>query len=225
MAGPAVERSDFDSDIYGVEFHRVTVADAGRIAEALERLPDTGLIVDAKVPADDLATIDALVGLGFQKASVLVEFGAAPDPDATTDAGAARVLTLSEADLDAHAGAFRFQRLMQDGRVPRGKTEELMRRWISNSLAGRREVIAIGRNFCTYSVADRRLTIDLLSCLDRGRGIAGRLMRAIHAEASTRGCDEVRVTTEAENVTALRVYQAAGFQPVASWAAMHLVRP
>ncbi len=99
-----------------------------------------------------------------------------------------------------------------------------MRRWITNSLGGRREVLAIGRNFCTFAVEGARLTIDLLSCPDAGQGVAGRLLTSIHAEAATRGCTELRVTTEAENVAAMRVYLRAGIVPVRSWAAMHMVR-
>lgn len=221
----AIVRSDFDSDIFGVAFHRVARLDPAAIADALRDLPETGLIVDAKVPADDFELIGKLTRLGFQKASVLVEFADTPDGSAKNEESVSRELRLDASDIDAHAKAFRFQRLMQDNRIPREKSVELMRRWIANSLAGRREVVAIGRNFCTYSASAGRLTIDLLSCLDQGKGIAGRLLNAIHAEATARGCQEVRVTTEAENVIAMRVYMAAGFSPVAAWAAMHLVRP
>ena len=108
--------------------------------------------------------------------------------------------------------------------MPAEGAVELMRRWITNSLAGRREVLAIGRNFCSYAVDDARLTIDLLSCPDAGQGVAGRLLTSIHAQAAARSCVEMRVTTEAENIAAMRVYQRAGFVPMQSWAAMHLVR-
>ena len=219
-----IVRSEFDSAVFGVPFYRVTATDPAALPAAFQGLPAGPLIVDAKVAADAVDMIGALDSLGFRKASTLVEFAAAPSGDAGQDDDVARMLDLSEADLDEHARGFRFQRFRQDPRLPRERSMALMRQWIANSLGGRREVLALGRNFCTFAVDGGRLTIDLLSCPEAGRGMAGRLMRAVHAEAAARGCGEVRVTTEAENTVAMRVYLRAGFLPVSSWAAMHLVR-
>jgi hypothetical protein len=225
VPGSGVVRSDFDSDVFGVEFYRVISNDVELIRSATDALPKEGVIVDAKVPADDMGLVAGLDAIGFRKVSTLVEFETKPAAGSAADPDLSRSLELGSEDLEAHATGFRFQRLMQDVRIDRARTSELMRRWIVNSLAGRRETLAIGRNFCTFSVHDGRLTIDLLSCLDKGQGIGARLLRCVHAEAAARGCTEVRVTTEAENITAMRLYSAAGFRPVAAWAAMHLVRP
>lgn len=225
MPGPGVVRSDFDSEIFGVDFYRVVSNEIGLVRHEIEVLPRERLIVDAKIAADDLGLVAGLGAIGFRKASTLVEFETKPAADTAADPDLSRSLELGSEDLDAHARGFRFQRLMQDVRLDRARTTELMRRWIKNSLAGRRETLAIGRNFCTFSVDRQRMTIDLLSCLDKGQGIGGRLLRSVHAEATARGCTEVRVTTEAENIGAMRLYSAAGFRPVAAWAAMHLVRP
>lgn len=224
MPGRAIVRSDFDSAAFGVEFFRVATREAAAIADAVLSLPEGPLIVDAKVAADDFAMIAVLDAAGFRKASTLVEFGASPDKARSPDSDVRREVSLTASDLDAHAQGFRFQRFRQDSRIPAAGSVELMRRWITNTLAGRREVLALGRNFCSYAVDGSRLTIDLLSCADAGQGVAGRLLTAIHAEAAARGCSELRVTTEAENIVAMRVYLRAGFVPVRSWAAMHLVR-
>lgn len=224
MDGAAIVRSEFDSEIFGVGFFRVVRMDGAAVRDALSRLPDRPLIVDAKVPADAFEMIAALDAAGFRRASTLVEFSAVPEPRSGRDTAVARALSLSEDDLDTHAHGFRFQRFRQDARIPAEASVRLMRRWIANSLAGRREVLAIGRNFCTYAVDGERLVIDLLSCPDGGQGMAGRLLEAIEAEAAMRGCRELRVTTEAENVAAMKVYLRAGFRPALAWAAMHLVR-
>ena len=225
MPGSGVVRSDFDSEIFGVDFYRVVSNEIDLVRSAIEALPEKGVIVDAKFPADVLSLVSGLDDLGFRKVSTLVEFETKPAGDTAGDPALSRSLKLNPEDLEAHARGFHFQRLMQDVRMDRARTVELMRRWITNSLAGRRETLAIGRNFCTFAVVERRMTIDLLSCLDKGQGIGGRLLRSVHAEAAARGCTEVRVTTEAGNIGAMRLYSAAGFRPVAAWAAMHLVRP
>ena len=224
MTGPGIVRSEFDSEIFAVNFFRVVSDDAAVITQAAKALPDGPLIADAKVAAGDFEAISALGAAGFRKISTLVEFAAEPKAGVMAGDGVARQLVLSEGDLEAHAQGFRFQRFRQDPLIPANRSVELMRRWIANSLAGRREVLAIGRNFCSFAVDRNCLTIDLLSCLDAGQGMAGRLLDAIHAEAVDRRCSELRVTTEAENVAAMRVYLRAGFSPVLSWGAMHLVR-
>ncbi|MEQ9040545.1 MAG: hypothetical protein RIE24_19560 [Silicimonas sp.] len=224
MGEPAIVRSAFDSDIFGVEFFRVVTPDTAAVVEAVRNLTAERFILDAKFPADELDRAAALDAAGFRKASTLVEFATAPYPRATRDPEQASELRLGDDDLDAHAAGFRFQRFMQDGRIPKAGSEALVRRWIANSLSGRRETLAIGRNFCTFAVDEGRLTIDLLSCLDTGQGMSGRLLACIHAEAASRGCGEVRVSTEAENAPAMRAYVRAGFRPVRSWAAMHLVQ-
>lgn len=218
---PALERLSFDSEIFGVDFFRVATTDAGQVAALVARL-QVPAIVDAKVSADDKGRIAELDALGFRKVSTLVEFSSSATAG-NLDGDARDHLTLDADDLDEHARGFQFQRFAQDGRIPRERTVEFMRAWIANSLAGRREVVAIGRNFCTYAVQGQRLTIDLLSVVDGGKGIAGRLLKSIRAIAGLRYCAEVRVATEAENIRALRVYIGAGFVPVAGWAAMHLV--
>lgn len=223
MAGAAIERSEFDSEVFGLDFFRVAVPDANRVAIELTKLPQNGAVVDAKLDAGDFVTLGRFDALGFRRAATLVEFASQPLAG-TAEFDVQRSLLLDPDSLDAHARGFRFQRFAQDSRLPVEKAVELMRRWITNSLAGRRETMAIGQNFCTYDVADGRLTIDLLSCIDRGRGMAAQLLGAIHQEAAARGCHEVRVTTEAENVTAMRVYMSGGFRPRAAYAAMHLVR-
>lgn len=224
MNGCAIVRSEFDSEIFGVEFFRVVGRDPGKIEAELRALPSGPVMVDAKVDADSFDLISCLNGAGFRKASTLVEFSTVPDADATPDPEQSANLILGNGDLDAHANGFRFQRFAQDDRIPKDSVVALMRNWITNSLAGRRKTLAIGRNFCTYTVEGGCLTIDLVSCLDTGQGMTGRLLGALHAEAKARGCREMHVTTEAENVSAMRAYTRAGFKPVRSWVAMHLVR-
>jgi hypothetical protein len=224
VAGAPIIHSEFDSGIFGVPFYRVLDAGAAGLAEALDALSGGAVIADAKLPASDLAAAARLSALGFQKASTLIEFGGAPAGGQVPDPDLRHELSLSHEDLASHAQGFRFQRFRQDARIPEARSVTLMERWIDNSLGGRRETVAIGRNFCTFAVSGERLTVDLLSCLDTGQGVAGRLLAALHGIAGARGCRDIRVATEAENLAALRTYLRAGLLPVETWAALHLVR-
>lgn len=224
MPGTIIELSEFDSDVFGLPFYRVLDADAGAVAEALKGLPSGPAVVDLKLPASDPDETARFAALGFRKASIMVEFEAPPLVSALPDPKLARTCALSGADLTAHAAGFRFQRFRQDGRLPAERSIDLMRRWIANSLAGRRETLAIGPNFCTFSADDTCLTIDLLSCIDQGQGMAKRLLTSFHAEGQARGATILRVTTEAENARAMHSYARAGFVPVRSYVAMHWIR-
>ena len=221
--GRVLEWCEFDSEIYGVDFYRALTSDVGLVADAIAAL-QAPTVVDLKLDSSDPNIVDAFAALGFRKASVLVELELKVSSNVVADKEALDRLELKDADLEAHAQGFRFQRFRQDGRLPEAASVRLMRSWIANSLAGRRETCAIGRNFCTFSVAEKRLTIDLLSCIDQSQGVAGRLLDSVHSEAAQRGMSEIRVTTEAENVAALRTYVRAGFRPAKSWAAMHYVQ-
>jgi hypothetical protein len=98
-----------------------------------------------------------------------------------------------------------------------------MARWIENSLSGRFKVASIGRNFCTFGLAGDELAIDLLSCLDARQGFATRLLHSLATSAAATGAKRIRVTTEAENLGAVRLYLSCGFFPVRSTVCMHRV--
>jgi hypothetical protein len=53
-----------------------------------------------------------------------------------------------------HAGNFRSDRFSQDPLLPEEGVRTLYRRWIGDSLSGRKRVAHDGKDFCTY--AERR---------------------------------------------------------------------
>ena len=59
-----------------------------------------------------------------------------------------------------------------------------------------------------YAVPSLGIAIDPAS---RGRGYARLLMLFLHAAARGRGADRVRLTVDADNETALRLYRALGY--------------
>ncbi len=226
MTTKSLSYSEFDSDVFGVRFIRVTSVDAAELADELEEEKSTGpMMADAKIAAGDTARERRLIGLGFRRVTTQVEFTAiigiqwiGAQAAAVTDS-----LVLDATDLTAHATSFVFSRFLQDPFVPRADAVRFMEAWISNSLSGRRKVVAIGKNFCTYQLRETSLEIDLLSCLDRRGGIATRLLSAIRTIAANAGLPAVHVVTEGENVPALRTYMSSGFFPSKATLVFHLV--
>ena len=64
----------------------------------------------------------------------------------------------------------------------------------------------------TYEVSNGVLEIVTLDAVRQWAGTGTALVGAAVAEAASRGCSEVRLTTTNDNVDALRFYQRRGFQ-------------
>jgi len=226
MSGGSLYFSSFDSDVFRVPFFRLTSVDAAELADELQVEKSKGpMIADAKIAAGDVAQERRLIGLGFRRVTTQVELTATIGTQwsGAQAAGFTDSLVLDATDLTAHAASFVFSRFLQDPFIPRADAVRFMETWINNSLNGRRKVVAIGRNFCTYQLRETALEIDLLSCLDRRAGIATRLLSAIRTIAANADLPAVQVVTEAENVPALRTYVLSGFVPSKATLAMHLV--
>ena len=64
----------------------------------------------------------------------------------------------------------------------------------------------------TYEVRDGVLEIVTLDAVRQWAGTGTALVEAAAAEAASRGCPEVRLTTTNDNLDALRFYQRRGFR-------------
>jgi ribosomal protein S18 acetylase RimI-like enzyme len=85
------------------------------------------------------------------------------------------------------------------------------------------QVAVDGRNFCSFRPRERRLSIDLLSVLDKRRGIGRDLVSAVLAEAARRGSGRVEVVTECGNAASWRLYLGCGFRPEGFTDCLHFV--
>lgn len=222
MVDQALVHSSFDSEIFKMRFLRVVDPNPTKVLEELES-ENGPIIVDLKIDAFNQKKITEFLRLGFRKSTTLITLlrpvdSAAVDPEAT------RKIFLSDTDLTDHAKGFIFQRFKQDPAFSSQIITHFMRTWVKNSLGGRRDTLAIGKNFCTFYTDRDTLKIDLVSVLDRGQGIGKRLLSSVMAVAAQKGLSNLEVTTEAENTHALRLYIQSGYVPNASWVALHLVR-
>ena len=233
MPRSALVYQAFDSDVFGVPFYRLSDPASVRVAEDIAALSDQGdFIADAKLPMGEAQAIAALERLGFRRICSQVELSHdLAESGAMKSVPAARLadrLALEAESLSAHAAGFRFARFLQDPLLPQAASRRLMERWIANSLSGRCKLAVIGSDFCSFKDKGAELVIDLLSCLETGRGHASGLLQAVLAHARDKGAERVRVVTEAENRPAMRTYRRNGFRPSApdggTALVLHLVR-
>lgn len=220
---------EFDTECLGLPCWRlkppIEKADLEALAGERRR---GGLFADAKLPAADVAGASRLLEAGFTKACVQVELrhdlrvvdgGAEP---CSGTAGEHDHLALQPDDIEGHAAHFVTSRFRQDVRIPEARANHLYARWIANSLAGRKRVFSIGRDFCTYEDKANVRTIDLLSVLDKRRGHARALLISLLDDARRRGLAAVHVVTEVENAAARAVYRSVRFEMVEFHTCLHL---
>ena len=232
MTGSALVYQAFDSDAFGVPFYRL--ADRAdprlppRLADEIAALSAAGpVVVDAKLAEHERDATAALKALGFRPVCMQIGLSHDLETDGTmrgsSDVRIVPRLDLDAATLRAHARGFRFARFLQDPCLPRAASQRLMARWIANSLGGRRSVAALGHDFCSFEDRGREVVIDLLSCLETGKGHATALLQAVLAHARDQAAGRVRVVTEAENRRSLAVYERNGFRRGGRFVVLHLV--
>lgn len=224
--GGALERQAFDSEAFGFPWYRVVDVAAPALAAEVAGLESAGpYAIDAKLPAEALDQARLLQGLGFRRICTQFELR---HPLAATQAVPgvefSDQLALPDDLLWRHAGNFTSDRFSQDPLLPEQGVRTLYRRWIGNSLAGRKRVAHDGRNFCTYAERPDGWSIDLVSVLDPGRGIGARILAALVARAGGRGAPSFSVVTECENRAAWRLYLKSGFAPARFVSVFHKVR-
>ena len=219
MRDRAIVACEFDTRALGIQTFRIVDSRADWRSE-VAGLPSPSLC-DVKIDADEHELRLALEAEGFRHVVTQTTLHARPSAEQTHGVALASQLSLSEQDLDAHARNFTLSRHAADTRLPRSGSFKLMRRWVANSLGGRREVLHAGFNVLTFEERGPELVIDLLSVMEPRRGHGVRLVQAAREEAERRSLNGVTVTTEASNIAALRTYLRGGFLPVGASLAMH----
>jgi GNAT superfamily N-acetyltransferase len=220
--------SAFDADAFGVPFYRVQQIDPGSIGDELRaiRNRERAVIVDAKLPADDVTNAALLWSLGFRKVcmQIVLRHDLRSVPAPADGVAVASTLDLPESVIAQHAANFTFDRFNLDPLIPHEGTVRLYANWIRNSVGGRKQVVHSGTDFCTLAVRGESASIDLVSVLSHGKGIGRRLVAGAIRYAQQQGATELFVTTECENTRAWNLYQRNGFVPFKYTSAFHLVQ-
>jgi len=227
VSNDQVSASTFDAEAFKIPFYRVHRIDA-TLPERISALvrDHQELVVDAKVSADDVAAAAVLWSLGFRKVCMQITLARALAGTATS-ASPARVsarLDVDDATVMRHARNFTFDRFSLDPLLPDEGVRRLYFRWIRNSLGGAKQVVHVGDDFCTMTVAGAVGKIDLVSVLQQGQGRGRQLVESACRLAVESGAERLLVTTECENTRAWTLYQRCGFVPFEFTSVFHLVR-
>jgi len=205
---------EFDQTFFQRPCYRLrpTVTDA-EWSEFDRLAREISIFADLKSPASDLETASDALTRSFRKICTQVELSHhltkvdSADRVVVTDS-----LALANDEHRAHAEHFLTSRFRQDPHIPSEVANNLYAAWIANSLGGRKRIASLGVNFCSFDDKDGVRHIDLLSVLDKGRGYATELLRAVASDAKSSGLRKILVTTEVENEPAMKAYRAAGFE-------------
>jgi GNAT superfamily N-acetyltransferase len=218
--------SHFDEEFLGVRCFRLTPPVTQEDLNALQALTrETPLFADVKLPVGDAAAARELLLSGFRKVCTQVQLhhDLTRLPDAAEAAGIADRLELPATAISAHAANFATGRYRQDARLDPERAIALYARWVENSTSGGKRVAYLGQDLCTFEDHGDTRQVDLVSVLAKRQGRGRSLMHTLLADARATAQESARVITEAENIAAMRLYLASGFQVEAAYSCFHFL--
>jgi dTDP-4-amino-4,6-dideoxy-D-galactose acyltransferase len=219
-----VELLPWDTDFFGVTIGRARVQASDEVETEIGAARAAGVecLYVVVAQADGAATGSIVKSGGVLTALRIVHERtgdpALTRPSSVREAGVddeARVVDMSR----SLAGASRFA---QDLRFTRGRIEEMYRLWAVTDLRdGDVFVGTDGGGMVTMSTRDDTAVIGLVYVdpAARGTGLGRALLSAAVGRANER---TVTVATDARNLAALRLYEAAGFRARSIDAILHL---
>ena len=218
-------RQGFDSEAFGLDYYRVIHFDYDALArESLALTPP--FMIDAKLPAQDIAGSKDLQNIGFRKICVqptyVLELSGNPGVAAGEPQGK---VDMAQAELGAHAANFPFSRFGLDPRVTDAERITHQRKWLVNTMSADDILKFLEQGaFVSFKIREGAVVIDLVSALASARGKGSLLIGRLKAWAAHTGHSRIEVTTECENIPAGLFYQKNGFRLDRAVAAFHMRR-
>lgn len=224
---------EWDSNFFGVRVGIVnglllTEASLADILQwcATERIRCLYFSADGRSP--ETLALAFLGGFQFVDVRLDLEYRLAPLSLPNVQPGKIRVAQHS--DLTALQQIARVShydtRFFKDRFFTSKRAEDLYAEWIRRDLQMHTVFVAdcastagpVGYITCQVDSVSKTGRIGLLAVDGRftGQGIGGALVRAAHTWFSTQGCTAIKVATQASNIPAQRLYQAAGFRTLNS---------
>jgi GNAT superfamily N-acetyltransferase len=216
----------FDTEVFGVPYHRIVTWDRdGLSAELPALLQMRPVIIDAKVPASASEASRFLQGFGFRLVCVqtALRHDLSSSPTAALPIEIHDRLSLSDEVVRRHVENFVTDRFSLDAQIGREPRDRLFDRWIRNSLSGAMKASCYGLNFCSFKIVGDTGVVDLLSVLEKGRGIGKALVASVLEHARQTRLRDVTVVTECGNDAAWRLYQGCGFGVTGFTSCFHYV--
>ena len=220
------EHLPFDTKVFGFPFFRLDPELGLEIDEDLATIRDLteGTFgCDAKVMAKENSILESLVQFGFRSVCEQVNLQLCPSEIRFDLDESVRCPPLMDySKIHEHSENFTDDRLSLDSRIPQETIRKFYENWISNSFFfSEKKVYVLESGLCITLQKEDHLKIDLVSVLEKRKGLGRRLMIHVLEEARLRKIDNVRVTTEAHNHAAIRLYEGVGFRKVSSHHCLH----
>jgi hypothetical protein len=216
----------FDSHIFGFPFFRLTEMGNSLACdlEALGKFNLPSFACDAKVSSTDDSSVIRLQKEGFVHVCDQVTYDISPTSSKfLPEVDAIELRTINRARISLHADNFRNDRLSRDSRIPNATVKRFYSEWISNSFGLiNKAVYSLESGLCITQLKQDVLKIDLVSVLEKSKGVGTRLIRHILAQASEAKVSRVEVTTESDNTGAIKAYTRNGFQEKKRSSCLHL---
>ncbi|MEQ8227234.1 MAG: GNAT family N-acetyltransferase [Rhodospirillales bacterium] len=229
----------FETGIAGLPVAKLTLPDnddgiAPALADLQQSWREQGMwLVSCRVPADRKVIIQELENIDFSAIETLITFyqKTRPARDLVAETGLARTHEI-DACVDLALGAFTYDRLHRDKRVPDRIADAIRAAWVRNDIAGRAAAPLVARiddrvagfNLCLKT--GRTAVIDLIAVASdfRRRGLAGQMIEAaFHHFGGT--IDGIRVGTQEDNTASIKLYESAGFEVETRQVTLHWVNP
>ena len=215
----------FDSEIFGFPFFRLITKDKNQLSrdlESLRKLPAFGC--DAKVDINDLSYMKDLKNEGFVFICDQITFGLSPaNSKWIPDKNAVKLTYMDSSKIAFHADNFKNDRLSLDSRISKLSISQFYSKWIANSFSfPGKTIYSLQSGLCITHQKKNILKIDLVSVLEKKKGVGSRLIEHTLAQSSQTKVSCVEVTTEAHNTGAIKVYTRNGFAEQARSSCLHM---
>ena len=215
----------FDSEIFGFPFFRLITKDKNQLSrdlESLRKLPAFGC--DAKVNNNDLSYMKDLKNEGFIHICDQITFVLSPaNSKWILDKNAVELTYMDSSKIAFHADNFKDDRLSLDSRISNLSISQFYSKWISNSFSfPGKTIYSLQSGLCITHQKKNILKIDLVSVLKKKKGVGSRLIEHALAQVSQTKVSCVKVTTEAHNTGAIKVYTRKGFAEQERLSCLHM---
>lgn len=220
----SIEPLHWESDFFQLDSAKLHFDSS--VAAVAEADLDAYTLVQAKIPAQQLALADGLAELGFRLVEGEVDLVLALEDGRANESGdgAETSRLATEADISALRAAAAQAFTVSRFRAPWYQADDSGRfyaLWIEKAVLGTFDhqcLLALDEQgqpegfVSLRDIGGQDMRIGLLTAFPgaSGRGIGTRLMAAAIAESRRQGMQRLRVATQISNIAALRLYQRQG---------------
>ena len=216
----------FDSEVLGLPFW-LTVDAINLLYRDLEILHSLNLPAfgcDAKISSTNELSLFQLQKVGFVHICDQITYDMSTARSTfIPEVKAVKLRKMNAAEISFHANNFKDDRLSLDSRIPSPTVKHFYTKWIANSFSfPGKTIYSLQSGLCITQLKQDILKIDLLSVLEKRKGLGSRLIGHALAQASQGKISYVEVTTESHNKGAIKVYTRNGFQEKKRLSCLHL---